>query len=149
MIQSWIGPVSVTRDVSYDEHDFFALTCFVAGNAGREWIKLPEKERRDSVVAQIKRIFGPHVPYVPDPTEVVYHAWAEDQWSQGCPCPAMPPGVLTENGHVLRTPHGKIHFIGTETAYEWKGYLDGAVRSGERGAKEVIQELGRASKAKL
>ncbi|RFU31059.1 hypothetical protein B7463_g5271, partial [Scytalidium lignicola] len=149
MIQSWIGPVSVTRDVSYDEHNFYALTCFVAGDNGRAWTKLPEQERKDTVIAQIKRIFGSHVAYVPDPIDVVYHTWAEDQWSQGCPCPAMPAGVLTENGHALRTPHGKIHFVGTETAYEWKGYLDGAVRSGERGAKEVVEQLGGALKARL
>ncbi|KAH8805489.1 putative mao-B [Xylogone sp. PMI_703] len=149
MIQSWIGPVSVTRDVSYDEHDFYALTCFIAGDAGREWVKLPKQEREDVVIAQIKRIFGSHVAYVPNPIQVIYHTWAHDQWSQGCPCPAMPAGTLTENGHALRTAYGKVHFIGTETAYEWKGYLDGAVRSGERGAKEVIQQLGGPLRARL
>jgi monoamine oxidase len=53
----------------------------------------------------------------------------------------MPPGVMTSFGHALRTPHGRVHFIGTETAYEWKGYMEGAARSGERGAKEVIQHF--------
>jgi len=36
-----------------------------------------------------------------------------------------------------------VHFVGTETAYEWKGYMDGAVRSGERGATEVVDALTR------
>lgn len=70
--------------------------------------------------------------------------WVEEQWSQGCPCPAMPPGVMTDFGHVLRTPHGKVHFVGTETSFEWKGYMEGAARSGERGAKEVIRCFNQA-----
>lgn len=149
MIQSWIGPVSVTRDVSVDEKGLYALTCFVAGDAGRAWVKLPEEERKTQVTSQIHRIFSPYVSHVPGPIDVVYHVWFEDQWSQGCPCPAMPPGVLSSLGHALRTPHGKVHFAGTETAYEWKGYMDGAIRAGERAATEVVQQFGGQLKAKL
>jgi monoamine oxidase len=144
MSQSWVGPVSVTRDVSVDEKGLYALTCFAVGAPGRAWSKLPEHKRKDVVVAQIKRMFGPFVPEVPEPIDAVYHIWAEDQWSQGCPCPAMPAGVLSSVGHALRSTHEKVHFVGTETAYEWKGYMDGAIRSGERGAMEVIQQFGRA-----
>jgi len=144
MTQSWIGPISVTRDVSVDEKGVYALTCFAVGDSGRAWAKQPEKERIAAVVEQVKRMFGPFVPHVPDPVQAITHIWAEDQWSQGCPSPAMPAGVLSSVGHALRTPHGKVHFVGTETAYEWKGYMDGAIRSGERGAAEVVQQFGRA-----
>jgi monoamine oxidase len=41
----------------------------------------------------------------------------------------------------LREPVGNLHFAGTETAGDWKGYMEGAVRSGERAAKEVIDGL--------
>lgn len=149
MTQSWIGPVSVTRDVSVDEKGLYAITCFVAGDFGRAWDKLPEDERKTQVIKQIRRMFSPHVSQVPDPIDVVFHIWFEDQWSQGCPCPAMPAGVLSKLGHALRTTHGKIHFAGTETAYEWKGYMDGAIRAGERAATEVIQQFGGPLKAKL
>jgi monoamine oxidase len=64
--------------------------------------------------------------------------WALEPWSQGCPCPVMGPGLLSELGHTLRAPSGLVHLVGTETAYEWKGYMEGAVRSGKRGAEEVI-----------
>jgi monoamine oxidase len=49
----------------------------------------------------------------------------------------MPPGVLTQYGPALRPPVGRIHWAGTETAEMWTGYMDGAVRSGERVADEV------------
>ncbi|KAI1659171.1 hypothetical protein F4813DRAFT_354078 [Daldinia decipiens] len=54
----------------------------------------------------------------------------------------MGPGVLTSLGSdVLRAPVGNIHLVGTGTAVVWKGYMDGAVRSGQRGAEEVITSL--------
>jgi len=31
-----------------------------------------------------------------------------------------------------------IHFAGTETAEYWTGYMDGAIRSGERVASEIL-----------
>ena len=35
----------------------------------------------------------------------------------------------------------RIHWAGTETSTFWNGYMDGAVRSGERAAKEVLAAL--------
>ncbi len=49
---------------------------------------------------------------------------------------------MSEVGKALRTPFEAVHFVGTETSFEWKGYMEGAVRSGERGAAEVIKALG-------
>ena len=44
-------------------------------------------------------------------------------------------------GPSLRRPAHGIHFAGTETATYWNGYMDGAVRAGERAAGEVLAEL--------
>lgn len=56
----------------------------------------------------------------------------------------MAPGGLSKFEHVLRQSTGRIHYVGTETAFEWKGYMEGAVRSGERGAREVLLALNKA-----
>ena len=40
--------------------------------------------------------------------------------------------MLTQFGPALTEPVGAIHWAGTETATVWAGYIDGAVRSGER-----------------
>lgn len=53
----------------------------------------------------------------------------------------MPPGTMTAVGEALREPVGRLHWAGTETATRWYGYMDGAVRSGERAACEVIDRL--------
>ena len=50
------------------------------------------------------------------------------------------PGTLIDFGIALRPPVGRIHWAGTETSTYWNGYMDGAVRSGERAAAEVLAE---------
>jgi monoamine oxidase len=47
-------------------------------------------------------------------------------------------GVLTQFGSLLSEPVGRIHWAGTETATVSHGAIDGAVRSGERVAEELL-----------
>jgi monoamine oxidase len=49
-----------------------------------------------------------------------------------------PTVVLTEFGYTLREPCGHIHFAGTESSAVMCGWVDGAIRSGERAAEEVL-----------
>jgi len=54
----------------------------------------------------------------------------------------MPPGVLTSDvSDAMRAPFDNVHFVGTETAVDSMGYMDGALRSGTGGAKEVIAAI--------
>jgi monoamine oxidase len=46
--------------------------------------------------------------------------------------------VLTELGPALRGPCGRLHWAGTETAAVTYGGIDGAIRSGERAARETL-----------
>ncbi|MFD6491359.1 FAD-dependent oxidoreductase [Streptomyces sp. NPDC059944] len=49
-----------------------------------------------------------------------------------------PPGALTAYGPVLRGPRGGVHRAGAETSTYGNGSTDGADRSGERVAKEIL-----------
>ena len=53
-----------------------------------------------------------------------------------------PPGILTRYGPLLREPFGRVHWAGTETATTSHGAIDGAVRSGERAAAEILELAG-------
>ncbi|RDL30013.1 Amine oxidase [Venustampulla echinocandica] len=141
MLQSFKGPVAVSRDTSVDGSGQFSLTCFCAGEPGLEHSKLQQSDRFKVVVEHIKSTIGAGM-VTPEPLGIEEWEWSKDLWAQGCPCPASPPGLMTQFESALRSSHGKVHFVGTETSYEWKGYMDGAVRSGARGAREVIQTLG-------
>jgi monoamine oxidase len=56
-----------------------------------------------------------------------------------------PVGILSRYGHLLREPFGRVHWAGTETATISHGAIDGAVRSGERAAAEILELAERAS----
>ena len=48
------------------------------------------------------------------------------------------PGMISQFGAALRKPVGRIHWAGTETATVSHGTIDGAIRSGERAALEIV-----------
>ena len=77
--------------------------------------------------------------------EIVEQDWSTEEWTRGCYGAHLAPGVWTAYGPALRTPCGRIHWAGTETASVWTGYLDGAVRSGERAASDLTALLGAAA----
>jgi monoamine oxidase len=77
--------------------------------------------------------------------ETIGDEWIKEHWSQGAPSAAMGPNLLNKYADVLLPPCGNLHFVGTETAYEWKGYMNGAISSGERDAQELIQPLSKSA----
>lgn len=98
-------------------------------------------------MAQIAKMFGAAAPggseSIPKPVQILEQEWVKEEWIEGAPNPVMALGALSEGGLVRITePFMSVHFVGTETADVWRGYMEGAVRSGERGANEVIEALG-------
>jgi monoamine oxidase len=128
-------PVSVTFDNSAHDGSQPALVAFVVGRQARELGPLPEEERRRAVSDVLARTFGPKAR---EPVAYRDVDWSAEPWTRGCPTGFMPPGVLTTFGPALREPAGRIHWAGTETAAEWCGYMEGAVESGERAAREIL-----------
>ncbi len=75
-----------------------------------------------------------------NPIHFVDSDWYSDKWSSGCTSP-LGPKVLTKYGPALRPSVGRIHWGGTDTAHEFDGSMEGAVRAGERVASEVVTAL--------
>ena len=133
------GPICVTRDTS-DERYQWSLTCFVAGEAGRQWSLKPYYVRKEAVLDQVVKLFGS--TEARKPIDVLIREWSKEEWSQGAPCPVQnTKSAMSAHKHI-RTPFRNVHFAGTETAWEWKGYMDGAVSSGKRAASEIMSAFG-------
>jgi len=45
----------------------------------------------------------------------------------------------------LFAPVQRVHFAGSETATEWRSFMEGALQSAERAVKEVLDELALAN----
>ncbi|GHC83987.1 flavin monoamine oxidase family protein [Streptomyces flavofungini] len=113
------------------------LLCTLAtGPAARRLTRLDAPERRATIIRSLIRAYGPRAARPLDWRE---KNWADDPYCRGGYNAYFPPGVLTSVGSALRTPVGRIHWAGSETATQWAGYIEGAIRSGERAADEVLR----------
>lgn len=142
LAQSFKGPASIFRDTSCDSKDNYALTAFIASRPGRQWLQLDDDARKNAVLEQISIIFQQPIDYVRDSCMgTLTTEWTSDQWAgYGCPFATCPPGGPT-GWDGLPPPYDNVHFIGTEFSKVWKGFMEGALRSGEEGAKAVVAEL--------
>ena len=96
---------------------------------------LEPDERRRAVLDALTARLGPRAA---SPTQYIETAWWEEEWTRGCSMAHFPPGILTRYGPLIREPFGRVHWAGTETATTSHGAIDGAVRSGERAAVEIL-----------
>lgn len=132
------GPLASVFDDTPEGSEQGTLIGFIAGNAARRWTEKTREERESAIVRQFVECYGDAAAH---PIEYIEKNWLEEEWSGGCYEAFMAPGVMTAYGKALRAPVGRIHWAGTETADVWCGYMDGAVRSGERAAEEVLTTL--------
>jgi monoamine oxidase len=111
------------------------LTVITEGPVARQMGQLDEAERKKAVLAAVAERFGDKAL---TPLDYLEQNWAVERYSGGGMISHTPPGVLTEFGPALREPCGRIHWAGTESSAVMYGFIDGAVRSGERAATEVL-----------
>lgn len=133
-----VGPVKVIFDNSPPDGAPGVLLGFLEGRRAREYTQLSQDDRRAAVVGTFTRLFGARAA---EPERYLDKSWAEEEWTRGCYGCYLPPGGWTTYGDALKAPIGRIHWAGTETASIWMGYIDGAIRSGERVAAEVAAAL--------
>jgi len=132
------GTVRSTFDNSPPDASFGALMGFIEADEMRELDSASVDEVKAAVLKDFALYFGDKAK---TPTSFVLQRWNNEAYSRGGPVAYGPPGLLTKYGTALRTPANGIHWAGTETAGHWMGYMDGAVRSGERAAREVLAAL--------
>lgn len=125
-------------DVSPADGSSGALVGFFDGPDAVRWSGATPEARRAEVIATLVRAYGPDAAQYIDYAD---YDWIADPYSRGCYTGLWTPGTMTEVGHALREPVGRIHWAGTETASEWCGYIEGALLSGERAAAEVSAAL--------
>jgi monoamine oxidase len=132
------GPIKVIFDNSPPEGKPGLLMGFIEGGDGRRMANIDAGERRQAALECFVRYFGDKAA---EPIDYIEGNWPAEQWSRGCYGAFFPAGTWLSCGDALRAPVGRIHWAGTETSEVFAGYIDGAVRSGERVASEVMEVL--------
>jgi len=138
------GPLLSTVDDSPPDGSAGVLTGFVTGAAATTFSALSPTMQRDSALDHVRRLF----PQLPPPTKCTVTDWLAEEYSKGCYAALFGPGDWLRLGPTLTEPHGRIHWAGTETSLEFFGLMEGAIRSGQRVATELIHgaELATASR---
>jgi monoamine oxidase len=134
-----VGPATSTFDNSPPDGSYGVFFGFIGGTPARRFAQLSKAARRAAALNNFARYLGPRAL---KPIEYVEMDWTRERWTQGCPTGYFGPHILSRYGKALGRAVGRVHFAGTETADYWAGYMDGAVRSGERAAREVAHQLG-------
>lgn len=135
MAYSDADPINATMDSTMPGQSLGVLTAISSGRDARNLGVMDERERKKEVLRCLANFFGdsafrPLAYYEKD--------WSADRWARGGYGAHFAPGALSQFGPSLTEPVGPIHWAGSETASEWRLYMEGALQSGERAAKEVL-----------
>lgn len=132
-------PISFTFDNSPPDGSVGVLVGFAEGKHALELSCLDDSDRRKVILNCFREYFGPRAL---EPAHYTERDWSKEIWTRGCYAAHAPTAVLTTCGQELRSPHQAVHFAGSETATSWTGYMEGALESGERVAREVKRSIG-------
>jgi monoamine oxidase len=132
------GLANTTFDNSPPSGTPGVLFGFMGGSHATRAAALSVAARRQAVLADFVNYYGAEAA---NPKSYFEMDWKGEAWSRGCPVGHTGRNVLRKYGPALKVPFRRIHWAGSELADYWFGYMDGAVRSGEAAAKEVLKAL--------
>ncbi len=117
-------------------HGTPTLLTFAAGPAAGETRDWTEKEIVDSVLTQLRRLYGDRVE---KPTHVHVTDWQDDPFSHGSYA-YMKVGSTTADHDILATPVGGVlHLAGEATWTDDPATVTAALHSGHRAAQNILQ----------
>ncbi len=127
-------PISQVWDVTYKQPGTRGiLQAFPISLHSRRLTAMAEKERIDLALEQVEMVF----PGMRDHFEGgVTKCWDEDEWARGAKSYYKPGQFSSLLPHVAR-PEGRIHFAGEHTSVWIDGWMQGALESANRVAREV------------
>ena len=130
------SPVVITIDQCPKSGTPGVLSSYAFGPPALRLAGMSPTHRRATWLSALVERFGSAAG---EPIGYLETDWSAEEWSLGGMISHFPPGTLTSYGSALRAPVGRIHWAGAERATEMHGLIEGAVRSGERAADEVLR----------
>lgn len=109
------------------------LIAFSAGGLGLATAGLDESARIRQAVRDVETVWPGSAGAF---SAGVSAAWSDEPYSRGCYVAPAPGQALTLAEESWR-PFDRVHFAGDHTDKRFPGYMEGAVRSGRRAAREI------------
>ncbi|MFF1496602.1 flavin monoamine oxidase family protein [Streptomyces sp. NPDC058304] len=164
------GLSEIKRTASADRHAGAGMKCYVRvkGDIGNVSIVAPESQAVNYVVTYdhgpegswlmvfaaipkklqmtkfedvqgMQQALQPLLPGV-EVESIVGWDWSNDPLALGTWC-IYRPGQLAKVLPDLRTTEGRLFFAGADSASTWRGFIDGAIESGYRSARDIDDYL--------
>lgn len=138
------GPITFSWDISDESKQQYSLAIFSVASHGQQWEKLNRLQREKALLDHLVEIIGAeHERLVYDILEYNEQLWGRTHGIEVVQYPALGAGSYSALLPFLKEPYLHVHFAGTEMASSWRGYMEGALESGERAASEVIPIITR------
>jgi monoamine oxidase len=107
------------------------LSCFSGGLRSLELCE----QAVNRAIAAVRSVYH----NAPEAIAARSHDWSADEWSRGAYC-YFKPGDLQRLEPHLTQLSDRIFLAGEHTApVEYRGYMEGAIRSGHRAAQQILQ----------
>ena len=132
--------ISFLVDASNDAGRPGILVALATGPHAESLSQMDDATRKVTVVSHVQRVFGGSRNSLTQPTHFFSMDWTSEPWSLGGYASRRAVDQWTDQKDTLSASRGPIHFAGTETATEWRSYMEGALQSAERASAEVIDE---------
>jgi monoamine oxidase len=131
-------PIGQVWDLTYKQPGTRGiLQAFPISLHSRRVAAMPEKDRISFALEQVETIY----PGTRENFEGgVSKCWDEDEWARGASAYYKPGQFSSLLPHVAR-PEGRVHFAGEHTSVWIDGWMQGALESGNRVAREVNAAL--------
>ena len=132
-------PITCTWEPTFNQNNTGSiLTVYTGGNHGAEFSKLSNEDRVATAISQVDKVFPGSAKHVLAAKTI---AWINESFSQGGYL-SFATGQVVPHWNTLRESVGRLYFAGEHTAVN-QGFMDGAVESGQRAAKEILQRESR------
>jgi monoamine oxidase len=115
------------------------LEAYLAGERARRVAAMKESERVTFTLEQMEKIHPAIREHFEGGSSV---CWDDEEWTRGAYAWFRPGQMSQENSILPHTakPEGRVHFAGDHTS-PWPGWMQGALQSGYRAAREVNQAV--------
>jgi len=141
--KGWNGRLSTDQHIvqtwdatSHLEGEHGIITAYTGGGPGAKLSALSDEERTKLAISVIEKIFPGSSNLIENTATI---AWMNEPFTR-CSYMALAPGQVTAHWQTLFSPAGRLFFAG-EHATIYQGFMEGAVESGQRAAKNIMENL--------
>jgi monoamine oxidase len=124
--------IGAVWDGAEDQSDIAMLTFLAGGDASARLKARVTADGAQGLAADLRWMGTPEVPRLAAPAV----SWEDDPWSGGGYA-VFGPGFDPRLRPMLAASHGRVIFAGEHTSERWQGFMNGAVESGLRAARDV------------